>query len=445
MTRLSAWASVILNGVGTGDRLIEEWERGWKYSDKLICPSCIGDDYLRHIVAQELVDDEECSFCGAAPAAAFDVFMEAFMVGLNHAYEQADDACMPWEGGYVFTTYEHYELPEEFDWVAAPEHEGEVFDEIRDRLVEKTYASRWWAETEPDEAFSTAWKQFRDQIMHRTRFVFWARQGQETEDRYLGAGDVSVAKVLEAIGKLLVSFDLITTLPAGTVTYRARGHAEQEDSRGWGAAELGTNAPKNATNSSRMSPAGIPLFYGADDIETALAEVAHADARDFFTVGKFVTTEPTTVINLIDVPPVPSIFDPVLGGAQGQLRFLNELVEELRKLIDSTRSNLDYVPTQVFCEYFLHVFNPMPQIHVIGLASNEQVVDLTSETEIGGKVRGLLWKSVAADGGTTCLALDVRQEDCVDVAAETTGQLQLHLVPESVTVYRRRIDEFRQL
>lgn len=429
--------------VGTGSRIIEEWERGWTWSDKFICPSCIGDDYLRDVVAGEVADDEECSFCAAAPAAEFNVFLEAFMVGVRHAFEQADNAGMPWDGGYVFETYEHHELPEEFAWVAAPDHEVEVLDEIRDCLVEKTYASRWWAETEPDEAFSVAWTAFREQIMHRTRFVFWARK--ETEDHYLGGGDVSVAKVLEAIGSLLVSFDLVTTLPAGTVTYRARGHARQEDSQAWGAAQLGTNLPKNATSSSRMSPAGIPLFYGADDVETALAEVAHADNREFFTVGKFVTTEPITVINLTDLPPVPSIFDPVLGGVQGQLRFLNELVNELRQPVDTGRSNLDYVPTQVFCEYFLHVFDPTPQIHIFGHTPGQHVLDPAPEIEADGKVRGLMWTSAAAAGDGGCLALDVPQEDCVDVADAATDRLQLHLVPGSTTVHRRRTDEFRQL
>jgi hypothetical protein len=423
--------------------MIEERERGWTSSDKSICPSCIGDDYLRDVVAREVADDKECSFCGAKPAAEFDVFMEAFMVGVHHAFKQADDAGMPWDGGYVFTTYEHHDLPEAFAWVAAPEREVEVLDEILDRLVEKTYASRWWAETEPDVAFSTAWTEFREQIMHRTRFVFWARK--DLEEHYLGAGDVSVAQVLEAIGGMLVSFDLITTLPAGTVTYRARGHAWREDSQGWGAAQLGTNLPKHATNPSRMSPAGIPLFYGAGDVETALAEVAHADDREFFAVGKFVTTEPVTVIDLTHVPHVPSIFDPVLGGAQGQLRFLNELVSELRQPIEPNRSNLDYVPTQVFCEYFLHVFDPTSQILVFAPRSEGRVVDPAPEMAVGGKVRGLLWTSAVAAGGGECLALNVPQEDCVDVADGTAGRLQLRLVPGSVTVHRRRTDEFRQL
>ncbi len=437
---------MILDAVGIDDVMAAEWERGWHSSDKFICVHCIGDDYLLDIVARAVTEDEECSFCGSAPAAEFDVFMEAFMVGVNNRFKQADDAGMPWEGGYVFEAFEQDELPDRFDWIAGGEYDVAVVDEIRDRLAEKTYASRWWMETEPGEAFSTRWKDFREQILHRTRFVFWARK--DTDEPYLGAGDVSVTKVLEDIGMLLVSFDLITPLPAGTVTYRARGHARQEDSGGWGAAQVGTNLPKNTTGSSRMSPAGIPLFYGADDVETALAEVAHADDREFFTVGKFVTTEPVTVIDLTYVPPVPSIFDPVLGGAQGQLRFLNELVDELRQPIDTARSNLDYVPTQVFCEYFLHVFDPGEYfLHVFGpgedAAPGADAAD--PEVEAKAKVRGLAWTSAAAAGGGGCLALNVPQEDCVDVADSGAGRLQLHLVPESVTTYRRRTDEFRPI
>lgn len=420
--------------MGISDLMIEDWERGWHGSDKSICVQCIPDYYLRDVVAPAVEDELECSFCGTAPAAAFDVFTEAFMVGVRNTFEQADNAGMPWEGGYVFETYLHCDLPEMFDWEIETGHEADVLDELRTCLEEKTYASRWWAETEPDEAYSSAWKEFREQILHRTRFVFWARK--DTSEPY-GGGEVSVAKVLEAIGRLLVAFDLITTLPAGTVTYRARGHMRQEDSQGWAAAQLGTNLPENATSSSRMSPAGIPLFYGADDVETALVEVARADDREFFTVGKFVTTEPVNVIDLTHVPSVPSVFDPELGGYQGQLRFLNELVDELRKPIDTVRSNLDYVPTQVFCEYFLHVFDP------------DADADEDAKTETGveakTKVGGLVWRSSAARGGSGCLALNVPQEDCVDVVGTTAGPMQLHLVPGSITVHRRRTDEFREL
>lgn len=62
-----------------------------------------------------------------------------------------------------------------------------------------------------------------------------------------------------------------------------------------------------------MSPAGIPLFYGADDVGTALAEVGRADDREYFTVAQFVTTAPITIVDLTDLPAVPDVFDPKLG------------------------------------------------------------------------------------------------------------------------------------
>lgn len=395
------------------DVLLDEWERGWSSSEELICPACIGDDYLRDIVADVVVDDQACSFCGADPAAEFDAFMEAFMVGVNNIFEPVDDN-FPWK-------HDAWDLPDEFGWVFTGDHADEVLREVRDRLEDKSYASRLWIEVDAHTAFSTAWKDFREQILHRTRFVFWAKKGNDESEEFGSAGEVPVASVLEEIGRLLVKFELITTLPTGTSTYRARGHTRRQDSRNWRAQDLGTNLPDRSWGSTRMSPAGIPLFYGADDIATALTEAGTADLREFFTVGQFVTTAPIKVVNLISIPPVPSIFDPELGAWQGQIRFLHDLVEDLRQPVDEKRGNLDYVPTQVFCEYFLNVF----------------------DTDVG--VRGLSWKSAVATGGGRCLALNIPQEDCVTASAAATDRASLQLVDGGITVHRRCTDEFRQL
>jgi hypothetical protein len=408
----------IIDHVGIDDVAMDERQRGWRGSGRLICSHCVSDDYVKAVVAEAAVSEQVCSFCDTAPAAKFDVFMEALMVGVVNTFEQADGVGMPRDSGYVFDTYDSYELADEFSWVVAGEHADEVVGEIRGCLADKTYASRWWLELEPDRAYSAAWEKFREQILHRTRFVFWAARDNNVQHE--GTGELPVARVLQAIGALLVKFDLVTTLPAGTLICRARGHARKQNSQGWGAADLGTKLPKDSMESSRMSPAGIPLFYGADDIETALAEVARVDSSEFFTVGEFATTAPMTIIDLTDVPAVPSIFDPKLGRWQGELRFLNALVNELREPVDMARSNLNYVPTQVFCEYFLRVFDE-------------------------ADIRGLAWKSAMAAGGGRCWALDVAHEDCVEVADSTAGRPQVELVAGSVTVHRRRADEFRQL
>jgi hypothetical protein len=91
-------------------------------------------------------------------------------------------------------------------------------DAVRACLAEKTYASAWWDRSEPDEAFSSAWKDFRQQLLHRTRFVFWAHTDDSDQHR-----EIPIAQVLQQIGDLLASFNCIKTLPAGTLTYPGTG------------------------------------------------------------------------------------------------------------------------------------------------------------------------------------------------------------------------------
>lgn len=397
-----------------------DWDRGWHSSEKYICAACLDDGFLAEMVAAAATDDDECSFCESCPAAEFDVLMEAFMVGVHNMFEQADDAGMPWEGGYVFETYDQGDVVDSVGVIATGDHELEIMEEIHSCMEEKTYASRWWIAVEPHEAFTDTWRDFREQIMHRTRFVFWARPDNSSD--LAGAGEVPVANILASIGNLLLEFGLVTTFPAGTALYRARGHNLKTDSDDWAAADLGTNTPENSIYSTRMAPAGIPLFYGAGDSATALAEVAQADQREFFTVGQFVTTAPITAVDLTRVPAVPSIFDPDYGRFQGQLRFLNELVEEMRKPVDTVRSNLDYIPTQVFCEYMLKVF----------------AGDTAGDVQFGG----IAWASAAAIDGL-CIALDIPQKDCVDTADPAETKPQLHLVSNGKSVHQRRTDEFR--
>ena len=49
------------------------------------------------------------------------------------------------------------------------------------------------------------------------------------------------------------------------------------------------------------------MFYGCDYPETALRETAKQPGQ--FAVGCFRTLRPTVVMDLTDIPPVPSIFE----------------------------------------------------------------------------------------------------------------------------------------
>ena len=388
----------------------------WQTSDGFICPGCVEDPYLKAIVEAAATDDEPCSFCGTTPAADFDVFMESLAVGISNEFEPSEDV-LPWDHEIrdSVSPHTHRDIADEFIYTVSAAHADEILESIRGGLVEETYLSRTWSRLPRDVAFAESWQEFRDQILHKTRFVFWAQPDDDTWRH-----EVPVAIVLEELGHLLVEFGCITTLPAGTRTYRARAHQGRDDSRLWGATDLGTNTPERSVSSTRMSPPGIPLFYGAEDINTALAEVSRADAREFFTVGQFCTTVPISVLDLARIPEVPSIFDPDLGQWQGEIAFLHDMVKELCRPVDDRTSSIDYVPTQVFCEYFLRVFD-------------------------AADIRGLVWPSAATGEGARCYALEVPQEDCINPSDSTADRPQLKLVADSIAVYQRRTDELRRL
>lgn len=386
--------------------------------EKLICPDCAGSDpHLRAAVARAASLDETCFFCGDHPAAPLDALVDAFMVGVDHTFQRADHVGMPLDEELPSVTLcQADELTSYFVGLGSDPHGWEVSNEVEKRLPEGVYILNDWDSRQPTEQYALTWSRFRHQIMHRTRFVFWAKQ-RNTERG--GVDQSFVAEALDAIGRSLQERGAIKTLPAGTTMYRVRGHASLAASEGWAASDLGTNLPERSVNASRMSPAGIPLFYAAEDVETALAEVARVDISEYFTSGRFVTTQAIDVVDLTAVPAVPSPFDPYLGGARSEIEFLHELVQELREPVDHQRGHLDYIPTQVFCEYMLHVFG-------------------------GADVKGIAWSSVASTSGRLCFAVNIAHANCVD-DENSASEPQLRMVPGSLAVHQRRTNEFRTL
>src|SRR5205823_1633685 len=117
----------------------------------------------------------------------------------------------------------------------------------------------------PYEALSFGWKGFSEQVKHRTRFLFL----QELE----GDGDpndIPPGLMLDALGRLFLDFNLVFEIPVGTEFIRAR--IVRSGDRPSSVDDLGTAPHELAVRANRMSPAGIPMFYGAIDENTAVLE-----------------------------------------------------------------------------------------------------------------------------------------------------------------------------
>jgi hypothetical protein len=186
---------------------------------------------------------------------------------------------------------------------------------------------------------------------------------------------------------------------------RARQHRRNE--RFSKAADLGP-PPRERASQSRMSPAGIPMFYGSDTEQTAFIETVNLTNPEngFVTFGTFRTTKILRLLDLTCLPDIPSLFDEARAHDRAPLIFLRGFTKDSVKLVTRDgREHYEYVPTQVVAEYLRHVFR----------------------TSDGEQLNGIKFPSSRRSGGV-CYSLFCRAEDCADLPAKSDKTLCLRSV-----------------
>ncbi|MGW0665319.1 HEPN-associated N-terminal domain-containing protein [Streptodolium elevatio] len=389
--------------MGAAKRQMElEFERGWSSRGEFVCAGCVSDSALKKMISDAARADEQCSFCGEIPAAELDCLTEAFVGGLQTEYANADDEGISYnsrEGGYhVAPTWETWELVEDHSEVFA---NAGVLDAVRAALSDQTWAEISWQRERYNEQLTASWQNFCEQIRHRTRYVFWLRRdsADEEEERW---GDIPAGRILDQIGQHILDFGLVQELPAGSKLWRAREVRDDEmtAAASWVAADLGTAPRHVARMSNRMSPAGIPMFYGAFDEETAVLEVARG-SQQRLAVGTFELSRNCTVVDFTRLPAIPSMFDPERGHQRRTLQFLHKFVAQMAKPVRDGYDQIDYVPTQVVAEFLLKVFNP------------------------GNPAEGLICTSSLTQ--RRCAVLDLDSSRCVDQVTGWNAEPWTHL------------------
>ena len=163
---------------------------------------------------------------------------------------------------------------------------------------------------------------------------------------------LSPAEILRTIFEYALNMGLFHEFPVGSRLVRARRESDGE--RYQSPAELGPPPYAAAKQANRMSPAGIPMFYGCDDDDTALLEVD--DGPGYYALGEFETVRPAILLDLTNIPEVPSLFEPVDDfrevDPRRALRFLHHISREISRRVErDDRVHIEYVPTQVVTEF----------------------------------------------------------------------------------------------
>ncbi|OYW82154.1 MAG: hypothetical protein B7Z26_03880 [Asticcacaulis sp. 32-58-5] len=139
-----------------------------------------------------------------------------------------------------------------------------------------------------------------------------------------------------------------------------------------------------------MNPPGIPMFYGADNAELATAETRGKAVS----VGKFVTTRETRILDLASMPAVPGFFSEASREERYALSFLHDFAKVIiQPVARDNRTHIDYIPTQVFTEY------------------------LRDYPFADGNIDGVRYRSATGEAGTN-VVMFATQGNLVDGAAE---------------------------
>ena len=118
--------------------------------------------------------------------------------------------------------------------------------------------------------------------------------------------------------------------------------------------------PSRLAQGGRMNAHGIPVFYGAMDEATCIAE-ARAPVGSKVVVAKFALLRS---VRLLDFDALAKIFvegshfDPEYAEREARAVFLGRLVREISRPVMPQDKAFEYLPTQVVAEYLAHKVDP---------------------------------------------------------------------------------------
>lgn len=396
--------------MGTAKRHMEEvWARGFEDLDGDVCSSCLDDEALVAWIEEE-GQDGTCAYCGRVRRVVpGNDLMQQLADGLSHEWGDADDEAIPYdgrEGGYQAPLEDLEDIFIQAGW---PFSSDELAQDVIALFADVPRVSRFVWSLSPSEMLISGWQRFVEFTRHETRYLFLAAPRAQRANNW---DEIPPAEMLDELGDVILDSNCIKPVAPGTRITRARPHKKRDALETHN--DLGPPPAHRARYSNRMSPAGIPMFYGAMERETAQAELlaAHRDTPEAITTGDFETLRPLNLVDLVDLPAVPSLFDAGRRHLRGPIAFLHDFAEAIAQPISvDSEERIEYVPTQIVTEYIRHVL----------------------PARLGEPIHGILYRSAQAEGGVN-VVLFVGQENCTtlpEVSDDDAPHL-LGLVPSSV-------------
>jgi len=259
-----------------------------------VCGDCIDDYAVKQFIRQQ-GEELSCDYCQQRaednPIAAAIAGVGDFMrEGIEKEWSHPEDEAVAWDsedGRYVVSTADSYDLVDRYLALESEQLRNDLADQLGDND---------WCQKNPyrltrEESWIFDWERFSQQLKHETRYVFFRVENERDE---YSEGVQNPHEIMDEIANIISEIDLIRTIPTGTIITRARPHHENEHYST--VEDLGPPPTELAIHPNRMSPSGIPMFYGSDTETTALSEV---EQTGFATVAQFLKYEFTTIFYIV--------------------------------------------------------------------------------------------------------------------------------------------------
>ena len=364
----------------TKRRLDRQSEYGYSSIDSRVCYRCVSDKHIKQFIKNN-GDKSTCDYCGKKRASTieFNEFIEFFLRHIENTYSNPLDALVNFEDGETFGIVE---LLDDIDLTEEESLRNDVEESLSDRV---------WCETpyyhiEESEALNAGWEKFAE-IVKQHRYTYH----QLDDERFYEP--IPPSAFLESLSHVISRIGLYKTLTKGTFLYRVR--IEHKKEKLTKASELAPPPANKAKYPNRMSPSGIPMFYGAFDIGTAIKETysaAEHKENHIATLAKFKLLKDIVLVDLSKIPPYLGFFEDANYNNQ-QIEFLNDFVKAVSAPIEKDgREHIDYIPTQVITEHLRYVHHKQND--------NE-------------KIYGLVYPS-SKPGGKKSIVIFCENEHCVE-------------------------------
>ncbi|MFA5410347.1 MAG: HEPN-associated N-terminal domain-containing protein [Candidatus Omnitrophota bacterium] len=401
------------------ERLIELQARGYgEVPDKYVCAACFGNQGIKDFIERNAIE-YFCSYCerktsqGGNPiSASLEDVVGLIVRSLNRLYDDPNN-CLPWDSEdhcYFGTTYYIDDVLYDMG-LSLTVKDQEMADQLSQDLTQHIDCDTWTPREisilSKSEAYELGWERFVKQVKHYSRFIFSLIHYKP--DPYESRDVPLPSQMLSKILHMIHDTSMVRIVKKGAIFYRTRICFEGESIKDT-AHDLGAPTNENAKFSNRMSPEGIPMFYGAFEEETAEEEIRAIKYRSgqlkkalSIKIAQFVLLRDISVVDFTRRHDY-CLFDEEIDERELNMKaFLNHFVRELSKPIEKDgREHIDYVPTQIVTEYLKY-----------------KCVDRKDR-----RIKGIVYPSARRDG-TSC-ALFIRNNHCVNIGDDTTkAYLQL--------------------